>query len=68
LPLWKRFWLLFTVIWVVVAVLNAGSILAFGDEVEAEKAIRPIIIGIAVPIVLYLVLWAWQRLTRKPSE
>jgi hypothetical protein len=51
------------VIWVVVAALNAGSILAFSEE--HEKALRPIVLGLAVPAVLYLVLLAWQRLRRK---
>jgi uncharacterized membrane-anchored protein len=66
LALWKKFWLLFTVIWVVVAALDVGTILAFSDE--PEKAVRPIVIGIAVPIVLFGVLWVWQRLRRKPPE
>ena len=50
-------------IWVVVAALNAGSILAFSEE--HEKALRPIVLGLGVPAVLYLVLLAWQRLRRK---
>jgi uncharacterized membrane-anchored protein len=66
LPLWKRLWLLFTVIWVVVCGLSAGTILAFSEE--HEKARQPIVLGIAVPAVLYLILWAWQRLRRKPPE
>ena len=67
MPLWKKLWILFTVIWVVVAALNAGTILAFSPD-EQEKAVRPIVIGVVVPIVLYGVLWLWQRLRRKPSE
>ena len=63
--LWKKLWLLFTVIWVVVAGLNAGTILAFSDE--PEKAARPIVIGIVVPIVLFGALWVWQRLRRPES-
>jgi len=66
LPLWKKLWLLFTVIWVVVAALNAGSILAFSEE--HEKAVQPIVLGIVVPALLYLVLYGWQRVRRKPSE
>ena len=67
MELWKKLWILFTVIWVVVAALNAGTILAFSPD-ESEKAVRPIVIGLVVPIVLYGVLWVWQRLKRKPSE
>ena len=50
-------------IWVVVSALNAGSILAFSEE--HEKALRPIVLGIGVPALLYLVLLGWQRLRRK---
>jgi hypothetical protein len=66
MPLWKRLWLLFTVIWVVVSGLNAGTILAFSEE--HEKALRPIVLGIAVPALLYLVLLVWQRLRRNLSK
>jgi hypothetical protein len=62
--LWKKLWLLFTVIWVVVSALNAGTILAFSEE--HEKALRPIVLGVIVPALLYLVGLAWQRLRRKP--
>jgi hypothetical protein len=63
--LWKKMWLLFTVIWVVVSALNAGTILAFSEE--HEKALRPIILGVAVPALLYLMGLGWQRLRRKPE-
>ena len=59
-PLWRKLWLLFTVIWVVVSGLNAATILAFSEE--QEKALKPIVLGVAVPAALYLVLWIWQRL------
>jgi cyanate permease len=62
---WKKLWLLFTVIWVVVAALNAGTIIAFSEE--QEKAWRPILLGIAVPAVLYLIGLAWQWLRRDRS-
>jgi hypothetical protein len=67
LPLWKRLWILFTVIWVVVAALNAGTILAFSED-ESQKAVKPIVIGLLVPALLYLVLLVWQKLRRKPAE
>ena len=53
-------------IWVVVSALNAGTILAFSEE--HDKALRPIVLGVAVPVLLYLVGLAWQRLRRKPPE
>ena len=66
MPLWKRLWLLFTVIWVVVSGLNAGTILAFSEE--HEKALRPLVLMIAVPLVLYVILAAWFRLRRKLTK
>ncbi|HYL88557.1 MAG TPA: hypothetical protein VEU32_07295 [Burkholderiales bacterium] len=66
MALWKKLWILFTVIWVVVAALNAGTIIAFSDE--PEKAVRPIVVGLVVPIALFAVLWVWQRLRREPPE
>ena len=67
MALWKKFWLLFTVIWVVVAALNVGTILAFSPD-EGEKAVRPTVIGLAVPAILFCVLWVWARLKAKPPE
>ena len=59
MPLWKRLWLLFTVIWVVVAALNVATILAFSEE--PGKALMPIALGIAVPAAAYVLAWLWQR-------
>ena len=60
MPLWKKFWILLSVIWVVVSGLNAATIIAFSPD-EAQKAWRPILLGIAVPALLYAVLWLWAR-------
>jgi len=66
---WKKLWLLFTVIWLVVSALNAGTILAFSPD-EAAKAWRPVLIGIAVPAALYLLgmTWSWLRRNRPRQE
>lgn len=61
--MWKKLWLLFTVIWVVVLLLQIGTILAVGEE-PPEKAVRPLILAVIVPAVLYLLLWGWARLRR----
>ena len=61
MKLWQKLWLLFAVIWVVVAALNIVSILAFGDEVPAEKALWPAFFALAVPAAVYLVCWAWSK-------
>jgi hypothetical protein len=53
------------VIWVVVSALNAGTILAFSEE--HEKALRPIVLGVSVPVALYLLLLGWQWLRKKPQ-
>jgi hypothetical protein len=62
MPLWKKLWLLFTVIWVVVAGLNVATILAFAEEgPERQKALIPLALAAAVPLATYLLLWGWVR-------
>lgn len=65
MKIWKRFWLLFTVLWVVVAGLHVATILAFSDEVEYDRAWMPGILGVLVPAAAYLLGWTWEKLTRK---
>jgi hypothetical protein len=65
MALWKKMWLLFTVIWVLVAGLNAVTIIAFSEGVEREKAVQPIVYGLLVPALLYAVLSLWVRFSRK---
>jgi len=60
---WKKLWLLFTVIWLVVSGLNAATILAFSEQ--WEKAWRPILLAVAVPALLYLIGLAWQWFRRQ---
>jgi hypothetical protein len=60
MALWKRLWLLFTVIWVVVAGLNVATILLFAEDAERAKALRPLFFAVAVPAFLYLLGWLWQ--------
>ena len=63
-PLWKKLWLLFAVIWVIVAALQAITIVAFSPD-EQDKALQPIVFGIAVPALLYALGWAWERLRKR---
>ena len=63
MALWQKLWLLFAVIWGVVAALQAGTILGFSDEYE--KALQPIVLGIAVPALLYGAGWLWEKWRRK---
>lgn len=61
MPLWKRLWLLFTAIWVVVAALNVVTILAFAEGAEREKAWMPVAFGLLVPAAAYALAWLWDR-------
>jgi membrane protein DedA with SNARE-associated domain len=64
MPLWRRFWLLGSVIWVVVCLLNAFTIVAFSEGEEA-KALQPVILAVAVPALAYAALWVYFRLRSK---
>ena len=64
MKLWQKLWLLFTVIWVIVAALNVAAILLFGDEVEPEKALWPAFFAVLVPAAAYGLGWLWERLTK----
>ena len=66
MALWKRLWLLFTVIWVIVASLNIGTIIAFSEgEDDSRKALVPLAFALVVPAVLYAVGWLWARWRRR---
>jgi len=64
MALWQRFWLLAAAIWALVCVLNAATILAF-SEGEAAKAVQPLVLALAVPALLYALLWLYFRLRRR---
>jgi hypothetical protein len=61
MALWKKLWLLFTVIWGVVAGLQVVSILVFAEEVERGKALTPFLLMVAVPAGVYALAWLWAR-------
>ena len=60
---WHKWWLLFSVIWVVVAAIQVATIL--GTSEETDKAWRPVLFGLGVPALLYLVGWIWARFKRR---
>ncbi len=64
MALWKRFWLLFAVMWVVVAGLHIATILAFSDEVEHGRALYSAAFAVIVPAVAYLIGWGWSKLRK----
>ena len=61
--MWRKWWLLFSVIWFVVAALQVGLILGTSDE--PEKALQPFILAIAVPAALYALGWLWERIRKR---
>jgi hypothetical protein len=61
--MWRKWWLLFTVIWVVVALIQVATILAFSEE--PDKALQPLILAVAVPAVLYILGWLWTRFRKQ---
>lgn len=61
--MWRKWWALFSVIWAVVAAIQAGVIVATSEE--SEKALQPLLLGIGVPAVLYFLGWGWERLRKK---
>ena len=61
--MWRKWWLLFTVIWVAVAGIQVAVILATSEQ--TEKAVRPAVVGIAIPAVLFTLGWVWERLRKK---
>jgi hypothetical protein len=60
MALWKRFWLLTSVIWVVVCLLNAFTLFAFGEQGQAT-ALQPLLLAAAGPAILYGALWVLFR-------
>ena len=66
MALWKRFWLLFAVIWVALAALQAFLLLAVSDE--PERALQPALYGIGVPAAVYLLGWCREKLVKKRAK
>jgi hypothetical protein len=63
MALWKRFWLLISVIWAVVCLLDAFTLYAFGEGQQAQaQALQPLLLAAAGPVLLYGALWGYFRL------
>ena len=62
IPLWKRFWILFTAIWVSVALLNVFTTLAFAEEIPPDRLPTLLVAAVGVPAALYAAGWLWDRL------
>ena len=61
---WRKWWLLFAVIWLVIAALQVFTILAFAPD-ERGKALQPALYGVGVPAVAYLLGWLWESISRR---
>jgi len=66
MPMWKRFWILFTAIWVFVALLNGLTTLAFAEEIPPDRLLTLLGAAILVPAALYAIGWLRDRLRRRP--
>jgi hypothetical protein len=66
MPLWKRFWILFTAIWLFVALLNAVTTIAFAEEIPPDRLLTLLAVAVVVPAALYAVGWLRDRLRRRP--
>ena len=62
---WKKLWLLFTVIWVIVASLNIMTILVFSDEIEHSRVFVPAVFAVAVPAAAFLFGFLWEFLRKR---
>jgi hypothetical protein len=58
MPLWKRLWLVFSVLWVVVAGLHVATILALEEKDALAKAAWPALFLVVVPALAYVLAWA----------
>lgn len=64
MPLWRRFWLLFTAIWVVVSLLHALTLVTLADDAPGDRLVNLLLATVVVPAVLYAAGWVWERLRR----
>lgn len=55
MPVWKRFWILFTAIWLLIALMNVATVFAFGEKVDAAKLLQQLAVAILVPAAFYAV-------------
>jgi hypothetical protein len=68
MPLWKKLWLLFSVIWVFVGLLHVATILALADAAERSRVWTPIVFTLVVPPLVYALAWVAARLRRREGH
>lgn len=59
-PLWTRFWLLFTAIWVAVSLLHALTLLTLAEEAPEDRLATLLLATVLVPAALYGIGRAWE--------
>jgi len=64
---WRKWWLLFAVLWGVVAAIQVFTILAFSPD-EQGKALQPALYGVGVPAAAYLLGWLRERFTKRGQD
>jgi hypothetical protein len=64
---WRKWWLLFGGLWVLVAALQVITILAFSPD-EQAKALRPALFGVGLPAAAYLLGWLWERIRKRGRD
>lgn len=67
MPLWKRFWLLFSAIWVVVSLLHALTLVTLGEDVPHDRLGALLLATVLVPAVFYGLGRLWEILRRNRS-
>ncbi len=55
MPIWKRFWILFTAIWLLIALMNMATVFVFAEKVDAARLLQQVIVVVLVPAALYAV-------------
>lgn len=67
-PLWMRFWFLFTAIWVVVSLLHVLTLLTLAEGVPGDRLAALLLATLLVPGALYAIGRLWQWVRARPSR
>jgi len=68
MPIWKRFWTLFTAIWLIIALLNMTTVFAFGEKIDAAKLLQQLAVVVLVPAALYAIGMLRDRLRKRGRQ
>jgi len=65
MPVWKRFWILFSAIWLLIALMNVATVFAFGEKVDVAKLQQQLAVVVLVPAALYAIGMLRDRLRKR---